>query len=273
MPVSGPTLEPPRLVAGAFSWVSPVSSRKMHNTAFGLLPAGLAVVTAKMSSAKARTAPNADMAALASIGRKVRARLAADPGVYHVSCDKAELFALANFLSAAECSQLIGMIDEVARPSPVYDGPAGASYRSSYSGDVDPEHSIVQMIERRISDLMGIEQSWGETFQGQRYMPGQEFQGHYDWFDTSAAYWQKETKVGGQRSWTAMAWLNEVEEGGETQFSRLGISFPPQAGTLLMWNNARPDGTVNHDVLHAGMPVVRGIKYVITKWFRSRRWS
>ena len=65
----------------------------------------------------------------------------------------------------------------------------------------------------------------------------------------------------------------EPEEGGETNFSRLGISFPPQAGTLLMWNNARPDGTVNPEVLHAGMPVVRGVKYVITKWFRVRRWS
>ena len=165
------------------------------------------------------------------------------------------------------------MIDQVARPSPVYDGPAAATYRSSYSGDVDPGNSFVAMIERRISDLMGIEQTWGETFQGQRYLPGQEFQGHYDWFDTSADYWRKETRVGGQRSWTAMAWLNEVEEGGETRFSQLGIGFPPTAGSLLMWNNARPDGTPNPAVLHAGMPVVRGVKYVITKWFRVRRWS
>jgi prolyl 4-hydroxylase len=229
-----------------------------------------------MSSNPARTAPHTgphtDRAALAAIGRKVRARLAADPGVYHVPCDKAEIFALADFLSPAECSELIKMIDAVARPSSVFEGPAGASYRSSYSGDVDPESSFVRMIERRISDLMGIEQSWGETFQGQRYGPGQEFQGHYDWFDTSASYWQKETTVGGQRSWTAMAWLGEPEEGGETNFSRLGIGFPPQAGSLLMWNNARHDGTVNYDVLHAGMPVVRGVKYVITKWFRVRRW-
>ena len=230
-----------------------------------------------MSAAKVKTAPSTspttDRAALAAIGRKVRARLAADLGVYHVPCGHAELFCLGGFLSAAECGQLIGMIDAVARPSSVFDGPAGASYRSSYSGDVDREDSFVQMIERRISDLMGIDQTWGETFQGQRYMPGQEFQGHYDWFDTSAAYWQKETKVGGQRSWTAMAWLSEPELGGETNFSRLGISFPPQTGSLLMWNNARPDGTVNPEVLHAGMPVERGVKYVITKWFRVRRWS
>jgi prolyl 4-hydroxylase len=24
--------------------------------------------------------------------------------------------------------------------------------------------------------------------------------------------------------------------------------------------------------IHAGMPVVRGVKYIITKWYRTRRW-
>ncbi len=226
-----------------------------------------------MPAATTTSAPIADQAALVRIGAKVRARLAADPATYHVACEQAEIYSVADFLSPAECARLMAMIDQVARPSPVYDGPAGAAYRSSYSGDVDPGDSFVQMIERRICDLMGIDQRWSETFQGQRYLPEQEFQGHYDWYDTTATYWAGETRRGGQRSWTAMAWLNEVEEGGETRFTRLGIGFPPQAGTLLMWNNALPDGRPNPDVLHAGMPVVKGVKYVVTKWFRTRRWS
>jgi prolyl 4-hydroxylase len=226
-----------------------------------------------MLAARTKPAPVADKAALARLGTKVRARLASDPSVYHVPCEQAEIFAVADFLSPAECARLIAMIDEVARPSPVYDGPDAATYRTSFSGDVDPNDSFVRMIERRICDLMGIEQDWGEIFQGQRYQPGQEFQGHFDWYDTTADYWPGETRRGGQRSWTAMAWLNEVEEGGVTQFTRIGLGFPPQAGSLLMWNNALPDGRPNEDVMHAGMPVVRGVKYVITKWFRTRPWS
>jgi prolyl 4-hydroxylase len=70
-----------------------------------------------------------------------------------------------------------------------------------------------------------------------------------------------------------MAFLNDVEEGGETDFNRLGISIPPQQGALAMWNNARPDGTPNPDTMHAGSKVIRGTKYVITKWFRTRRWG
>lgn len=215
----------------------------------------------------------ADQAALARLGAAVRARLAADPSVYALPDPRAEVFTVNDFLSAAECRRLIALIDQVARPSPVYGDREDTSYRTSFSGDVDPDNSFVKMIERRICDLMGIDQRWSETFQGQRYEPGQEFRAHYDAFETTGTYWPDEARRGGQRSWTAMAWLGTVDEGGSTDFPRLGIGFPPQPGMLLMWNNALPDGTLNPDVLHAGMPVVRGTKYVITKWFRTRRWT
>ncbi len=224
--------------------------------------------------AKTQTKPSiADQPALARLGAAVRARLLGDPAVYHLPDGRADIFTLANFLSPPECASLMALIDAVAQPSPVYPSGGENGYRTSYSGDVDPESSFVRMIERRICDLMGIDQRWSETFQGQRYAPGQEFRAHYDAFDTAADYWPSEVRHGGQRSWTAMAWLNTVEEGGATEFPQLGIAFPPQAGTLLMWNNMLPDGRPNPDVLHAGLPVVRGTKYVITKWFRTRRWS
>jgi prolyl 4-hydroxylase len=129
------------------------------------------------------------------------------------------------------------------------------------------------MIERRIGDLIGIDGRWGETIQGQRYEPGQEFKEHYDWFDTGAAYWTGETARGGQRSWTVMAYLNDMPDGGATTFPRIGLTVQPQAGVLLIWNNALPDGRLNPDVLHLAEPVKQGVKYIITKWFRTRPWS
>ena len=131
----------------------------------------------------------------------------------------------------------------------------------------------MRMIERRLSDLIGIDSAWGESVQGQRYEAGQEYREHCDWFDVNAAYWRKEIPRGGQRSWTAMVFLNEVEAGGETEFRKLGIKIPPQPGALLLWNNATSQGYPNHETLHAALPVERGVKYVITKWFRTRTWS
>jgi prolyl 4-hydroxylase len=131
---------------------------------------------------------------------------------------------------------------------------------------------FIRSLDARLCAPLGVDPRWGETVQGQRYAPGQEFQAHYDWFDTGAAYWPDEVRRGGQRSWTAMAYLNDVAQGGATLFPRIGISVQPRAGALLIWNNALPDGTPNADVEHAALPVERGIKYVITKWLRTRPW-
>ena len=216
---------------------------------------------------------NPDRSALAKVGAAVRKRLDADPFAYRVPVEQAEIYALSGFLDREECRHLIGLIDDVAKPSQVFDEVYQPKYRTSYSGDVDPGDSFVKMVERRLGDLLGLDLSWGESVQGQRYRPGQEFKAHCDWFDTRSDYWKEEIRRGGQRSWTAMVFLNDVEEGGTTEFPRLGISIPPQEGALLIWNNADRDGYPNDATTHAAMPVVRGVKYVITKWFRTRPWS
>ena len=164
------------------------------------------------------------------------------------------------------------MIDAVARPSTIHDVEY-ARIRSSYSGDVDPLDPFIVALTRRFDELLGIESSHGETIQGQRYTAGQEFKPHTDWFWRDTPAWANEMPRGGQRSMTAMVFLNTVVEGGETEFPELGIAVTPRAGTLLMWNNANPDGTPNDWTIHAGRPVVRGVKYVITKWYRTRPWS
>jgi prolyl 4-hydroxylase len=214
----------------------------------------------------------ADQAALAELGAAVRARLAADPAVYTVPTDKAEIFAIGDFLSPAECQQLCTMIDAVARPSSLHELDYASGFRTSFSGDLDPGDSFVRGISRRIDDVLGIDPAFGEFVQGQRYLPGQQFKPHNDWFYTTEAYWPLEQARGGQRSWTAMVYLNEVEEGGDTHFTHVGIRIEPKPGVLMIWNNAHPNGTPNVDTMHAGSPVAKGAKYVITKWYRTRPW-
>jgi prolyl 4-hydroxylase len=211
--------------------------------------------------------------ALALLGGGVRDRLASDPSVYRFPTDEAEIYAIGNFLSDEECRHLIAMIDRVAQPSVLYEPERNSASRTSYSGDVDPTDFFVRMLNRRICDLLGIDDAWGESAQGQRYMPGQEFKGHFDWFNTTASYWPFERGRGGQRSFTTMAYLNDVEEGGLTDFPKLRISVTPQAGALLIWNNMLPDGSPNEKLLHAAQPVAQGVKYVVTKWFRTRTWG
>lgn len=213
-----------------------------------------------------------DQDALKRLGACVRDKLVADPDAYQIETDKADLFAIGDFVSPAECKRLCTMIDLVAKPSTLHEEGYDSGFRTSYSGDLDPLDSFVMGLSRRIDDLMGINPICGEAIQGQRYLPGQQFKPHNDWFYATEAYWPFERKRGGQRSWTAMAFLNEVEEGGETHFTEIGIKIAPKPGVLLVWNNALPDGSPNEGTIHAGTPVIKGAKYVITKWYRTRQW-
>ena len=209
---------------------------------------------------------------LRKIGRKVRRRLAANKAVRRIAVDGAELWALAGFFDTVECGRLMAMIDAVAKPSAAYHMDYSTGYRTSYSGDLDPFEPFNIQVQKRFDDLLGIDHGNGETIQGQRYLQGQQFQPHLDWFTPHSKIWHDEQPRGGQRAFTAMAYLNQVEDGGETDFPRLGIAVSPRAGTLLIWNNADEDGVPNPLTIHAGNPVNRGMKYIITKWYRCGRW-
>lgn len=208
----------------------------------------------------------------AEIGARVRQRLARNPMVSRIQTDKAEMFLRHGLVSPQECTQLMALVDEEAIPSKLFSGAENPGYRTSASGTMRWENPLVQLVTKRIDTLMGLETSQGEILQGQRYEAGQEYKVHGDYFTARASYWPLMMRNGGQRVWTTMIYLCDVEEGGETHFPRLGLSVPPRRGTLLIWNNMLPDGSPNGDTYHAALPVVRGRKYVMTRWYRERTW-
>lgn len=214
-----------------------------------------------------------DRNALARIGAAVREHLAAEPSVTRCPVESAEIYVSDGFLTADECGHLIALIDDAACPSRLIDEKNWQGYRTSYSSDIDTRDDAVRTLDRRLSEYIGIDPEWGEAAQGQRYECGQYFHEHCDWFDTSAEYWRRERQCGGQRSWTAMIYLNAVDEGGWTDFTHIGLSISPRPGSLLLWNNALPDGMPNPLTMHAARSVVRGVKYVVTKWYRVRKWQ
>ena len=122
----------------------------------------------------------------------------------------------------------------------------------------------------RISSLLGMDGANGEPLQGQRYQEGQRFREHADFFYIDQPYWAEYEPHGGQRTWTAMIYLNEPGAGGATRFKLLDFEVEPKLGRILIWNNMALDGSPNPWTLHEGMPVESGTKYIVTKWYRER---
>ncbi len=197
-------------------------------------------------------------------------RLARAAGVQKVPNPKLDLFVVRDFLDAATCARLIELVDARRRPSEIADDIGVANFRTSETCDLDWRDPLVAGVDSRIADLLGLELSASEPLQGQRYAPGQEFKPHTDTFEPGGYDYYVHTAQTGQRTWTAMVYLNEPEDGGATRFKTVGKTIQPQAGKLVTWNNLLADGTPNPATLHQGMKVRRGVKYVITKWFRER---
>lgn len=209
----------------------------------------------------------------AEIGNSVRRRLTRNPMVSTIATDRAEMYLRHGLLNPRECAAMIALVDAEAKPSKLFSGTANADYRTSSSCDLRSADPLVKTVTQRIDALLGLETTHGELLQGQRYTPGQEYKLHHDHFPAYADYWPAMRVSGGQRCWTAMIYLSDVEEGGETHFPRLGVLIPPRRGTMLIWNNMRPDGGPNGETVHAARPVLRGTKYVLTKWYRERPWT
>jgi len=210
---------------------------------------------------------------MTSFSDSVADRLAAQGAIQRVPTPKAAVFQHRRFVAPDLAAELIALIDKDRRPSTIADDNGDAYFRTSETCDLAASEPAVQRIEALLTQLSGIDPAYGEPLQGQRYAEGQEFKPHTDYFTPGGRDFQKYCALSGNRTWTFMVYLNDVAAGGATRFKLLDKTFQPEAGKLLCWNNRHPGGEVNPATLHHGMKVRKGVKYVITKWYREEPWQ
>lgn len=203
----------------------------------------------------------------------ITATLGTLPGVQKVPNPKLTLFIKRGFLDEATCAALVAQIDAQRRPSTISDHNGDDAFRTSETCDLAADDPVVAAVDAAIAAATGLDPAHGEPIQGQRYAVGQEFKAHTDYFEPAGVDYQKFCGVAGNRTWTAMIYLNEPEAGGATRFKAVDKTIQPETGKLVCWSNRRPDGSLNPATIHHGMKVRAGTKYVITKWFRERPWG
>jgi prolyl 4-hydroxylase len=210
----------------------------------------------------------------AGVGRRIGDNLDQRPGLWRLCSSPKQpiqLYIGDGFLNAETCAAMREKIDEGSFPSPLYNKEKHEDVRTSYSCNLNVYDPLIAGIEMRIAELLDMDKSHGEPLQGQRYQQGQRFREHADFFYIDQPYWAEYEPHGGQRTWTAMIYLNEPEAGGATKFKLLDFEIEPKLGRILIWNNMALDGSPNPWTLHEGMPVEAGTKYIVTKWYRERQ--
>jgi prolyl 4-hydroxylase len=187
-----------------------------------------------------------------------------------VSTDAPVVRVLENLLTPEECDGLVAEASpRLARSLTVdVDGRHQADQRRTSQGMFFSigETPLVQRIEQRIADLLAIPVNHGEGLQILHYQPGQEYEPHFDWFNPDQPGFSAVTARGGQRIASVVMYLNTPEEGGGTAFPRIGLTVTAMRGSAVYFAYETGDEAS----LHAGLPVIKGEKWIATKWLRER---
>lgn len=165
----------------------------------------------------------------------------------------------------AECAFLVDRPASDFLPARVADGGKGERVdpvRTSEEVTIHPliEDPAVHAINRRVAALSRTRVDQGEPLQLLRYNVGQQFRPHMDAISGD-----------NRRLLTALIYLNDGYEGGETLFVRTGLEVRGRTGDVLVFSNVLDDGSADPLSAHAGLPVKEGVKFIASRWVRERR--
>lgn len=216
-------------------------------------------------------------------------RLLGDPATFDIAqwfgpaeaqqvCGAPKILAITNFLPKAACDWIIARTRPrlaVARVNnPVTGGASIESNRSNTGAGFSVLDSdlILELANARVAATIQIARQQQEPTNVLHYDPGQQFEPHFDFIDPAEPHFTEQVRQQGQRVVTALIYLNDDFEGGETDFPRLNWRFKGKAGDALIFWNVAENGGLEQNALHAGLSPTSGEKWIYSKWVRDRPW-
>jgi hypothetical protein len=126
------------------------------------------------------------------------------------------------------------------------------------------------LLQAKMSCTCGIPMNQMEAPAVLHYSLGEEASDHFDFVNPNIPDYAQEIARNGQRVMTFLVYLNEDYEGGETGFPKLGFSHKGRRGQGLFFVNAYSDLQPDLRMLHAGRAPLRGEKWIVSQFIRSR---
>jgi predicted 2-oxoglutarate/Fe(II)-dependent dioxygenase YbiX len=190
--------------------------------------------------------------------------------------EKPRIAAVHHFATSEVCDWLIARARPRLVPAQIYDRKTGenrsAGMRSNTASTFPPPERdlILAILRARIAALTRLPVQDMESPKVLHYLPGQEFRPHYDIvLKPDTPDYAKKFAAGDQRVLTFLLSLNDDYDGGETEFPALNKRWKISKGSALYFYNVEADGSVDPRTLHAGRPVTRGEKWMLSQWIKG----
>jgi len=145
-------------------------------------------------------------------------------------------------------------------------------YRKADGTWLPKDSFISKKVFHIIYELTGCKPEQMELVHIVKYEIGGEYKPHHDFFHVTEDYAAEHIANGGNRIKSALIYLNDDFEGGETEFPELNIIVKPELGKLVIWDNM-VDGKLDYTSIHAGLPVKSGIKYIAVVFIRENNFG
>ena len=186
------------------------------------------------------------------------------------------VFFIDNFLDPEDCAHIIAAgRDGQSRGGVAVHGISTVSEaRTNTETRLDQwaDPRLASFVEK-VSDVVRLPPEHSELLRVLRYREGEKFDAHRDGFGTIMPEDVMLLAEGGQRLFTALCYLNDVESGGETVFPNLKIAVRPRLGRLLVFANTGAGSDEVHDHSdHAGAELRGGEKWVAGTFWRQSAW-
>lgn len=166
-------------------------------------------------------------------------------------------------LSPEECARIATVAGPMLEPSAIVDADGQVRphpVRTAMAAVIGPanEDLAIRAINHRLAAITGTATEQGEPLSVMRYDISQQYRMHVDALPGA----------GNQRIKTAIIYLNHGYEGGETLFEH-GPKIAGRQGDAIVFDNVKGDGSPDPLSRHAGLPIVRGVKWIATRWIRQ----
>jgi prolyl 4-hydroxylase len=187
-----------------------------------------------------------------------------------------KISAFDDFASSAECDWLIECGRHRLKRAMVYrkdaQGHSAVENRTNTEADFTVVNTdlVLSLIRDRIAAAVGVAVRYFEITKLLHYEPGQHFSLHADFLEANTPALKQEVEQHGQRVMTFLVYLNDDFEGGETEFPRIGLRHRGKRGGALLFANVDESGAPDYDTVHAGLPPLSGVKWLLSQWVRDR---